>query len=30
MPTHDLVMVVRWLQREHFDGVIARVLASLK
>jgi len=27
---HDLVLVVRWLQREHFDGVIARVLASLK
>jgi CubicO group peptidase (beta-lactamase class C family) len=27
---HDLVMVVRWLQREHFDGVIARVLAALR
>jgi len=28
--TNDLVMVVRWLQREHFDGVIARVRASLR
>jgi hypothetical protein len=27
---HDLVLVVRWLQREHFDGVIGAVLASLK
>ena len=27
---HDLVLVVRWLQRERFDAVIARVLASLK
>jgi hypothetical protein len=27
---HDLVLVVRWLQREHFDGVIGRVLASLR
>ena len=27
---HDLVLVVRWLRREHFYGVIARVLASLK
>jgi hypothetical protein len=27
---HDLVVVVRWLQREHFDSVIARVLAALR
>ena len=27
---HDLVLVVRWLQREHFDGVVGRVLASLR
>jgi CubicO group peptidase (beta-lactamase class C family) len=27
--THNLVVVVRWLAREHFDGLIARVLASL-
>ena len=27
---HDLVMVVRWMQREQFDGLIARVLASLR
>ena len=27
--THDLVLVVRWLQREHLDGMVARVLASL-
>ena len=25
----DIVMVVRWLQREHFDGVIGRIVASL-
>jgi CubicO group peptidase (beta-lactamase class C family) len=27
--TRDIVMVVRWLQREHFDGVIGQVVASL-
>jgi CubicO group peptidase (beta-lactamase class C family) len=27
--THDLVMVVRWLRREHFDGLVGRVLMSL-
>jgi CubicO group peptidase (beta-lactamase class C family) len=27
---HDLVVVTRWLQREHFDGVIARIVASLQ
>jgi len=25
----DLVVVVRWLQREHLDGLVARVLGSL-
>jgi len=27
--THDLVVVVRWLQREHLDGMVSRVLGSL-
>jgi hypothetical protein len=27
--TRDLVVVVRWLQREHLDGVVSRVLASV-
>jgi hypothetical protein len=27
--TRDLVVVVRWLVREHLDGLIARVIASL-
>jgi CubicO group peptidase (beta-lactamase class C family) len=27
---HDLVLVVRWLVREHLDGMIAHVLAGLK
>jgi len=26
---HDLVVVVRWLQRDHFDGFAARVLGSV-
>jgi len=26
---HDLVLVVRWLKREHLDGLAARVLAAL-
>ncbi|HMK78768.1 MAG TPA: serine hydrolase [Xanthobacteraceae bacterium] len=26
---HDLVVVVRWLQREHLDGMVARVMGSL-
>jgi CubicO group peptidase (beta-lactamase class C family) len=28
-PDHDLVTVLRWIDRAHVDGVIARVLASL-
>jgi hypothetical protein len=27
--TRDLVQVVRWLVREHLDGMISRVIASL-
>jgi hypothetical protein len=28
--TRDLVVVVRWLVREHLDGMISRVIASLR
>lgn len=27
-PEHDLVMVVRWIQSQAMDGVVAKVLAS--
>jgi hypothetical protein len=27
--TRDFVLVVRWLVREHLDGLISRVIASL-
>lgn len=29
-PVHDLVVAVRWLEPEHVDGFLARVLASVR
>ena len=28
-PEHDLVIVVRWIERKAMDGVVQRVIASL-
>ena len=29
-PEHDLVAVIRWIDRQHFDGFAARMLASVR
>ena len=29
-PEHDLVVVLRWMEGDHFDGFVSRVLAAVK